>query len=174
MTTAGFANALHGNEELHLRGKVGQGHALLCPPTLTSAIPATHPSLNSRFTLLNFTEMASVESTTADVANLNNRWPARLLMLDLYNDWFGSHHASRAKTLTIGLTAQFNIVMMYIYAENLRQFEVKLGEYFCIWLVCQELSFLFIFSKIVLHWHTRFLRGDSRRNRSHRNRERVI
>ena len=109
-----------------------------CAPLLSPPRSLLHIPRLILVTLLNFTEMASVESTTADVANLNNRWPARLLMLDLYNDWFGSHHASRAKTLTIGLTAQFNIVMMYIYAENLRQFEVKLGEYFCIWLVCQE------------------------------------
>lgn len=117
-----------------LREKWGGG---ACP--FVSPPCALWSLLNNR--LLNFTEIASVQSTTADIDNQHNNWPARLLNLDLYNMWYRSHNELRVKTFTIELTAQFNIVMMYIYALDLRQFEVKLGKCSRILLFCQELPF---------------------------------
>ena len=98
-------------------------------------------SPNFGFTALNLTEFAPGKSATANVGNIVSKWPERLLQLDLFNNWFSSKADFKVKTFQMELTAQFNIVMVYIYADNLRQFEVKLGKYFCMFLACHELAF---------------------------------
>ena len=76
-----------------------------------------------------FTESVRGMKAESNTPNTGGDHPDKVIDLDIFGAWFGTKNGHvNVKTLTVELTAEFEIVMIYIVAKKMRRVEIKLGE----------------------------------------------
>ena len=76
-----------------------------------------------------FTESVRGIKAESNTPNTAGDFPNKVYDLDIVGAWFVTKNGHvMVKTLTVELTAEFEIVMIYIVAKKMRRVEIKLGE----------------------------------------------